>query len=262
MNAPRPLRDKEGRYQRPALERETPDRAFAGYYRSAEGEQPGIGGRTVRSAEEAVVAAVRMAYQVADEQIDRSKRLASRLKQAGDAAAGPDSEVQALDAIERFGLKLMMAALAWVEAASAEPGSPLKRMAAAQYRLFGNLFGIVADPAPHGGGQNAAASGGPKQRPPQGMPLPPVKYTTEVRRAILDSRVRLPASLDPGEYDADFYCRVPGQAASVMAGKLIVDREDRCHLELPTRADCPAGWWSAAVCTRDGMALGTIEIKL
>src|SRR6266699_1752243 len=97
--------DGTGWLVRDPLPRTRPDRCAANYYRSAAADSNGeddkaIGGIPLSSTESAVVAAVRMAYRVAEVQIDRSARLAQRLREAGDQATGPNSDQRALDATE------------------------------------------------------------------------------------------------------------------------------------------------------------------
>ena len=90
-----------------------------------------------------MTAAVRMAYKVAAAQVDRSSRLAQRLRDAGDRAVGPGSDRQALDATERLVFRAMMGGLTWLETAAAERDSPLKRLLAAEYRIVGSMLGLV-----------------------------------------------------------------------------------------------------------------------
>src|SRR6266508_509068 len=135
------------------LKRTAPDRRAGNYFRSAAEDGKGkdgkaIGGIPLNSTEASVVAAVRMAYEVAEVQIDRSARLARRLRDAGDQAAGPHSSRQALDATERLVFRAMMAFLGWLETAAADNGNALKRLAAAQYRLLGALLGVTPSEPP------------------------------------------------------------------------------------------------------------------
>ncbi len=252
----------DGRYRRPALVRTRPDRHFSGYYRSAENGDGG--GEIPRSAEQAIVQAVRMAYRVAEEQISRSARLASRLKRAGDAEAGPDGDRQALDALARLALKAAMAGLGWMEAAAAEPGSPLRRAASAQYHLVGSLLGLSANgnvaPA-HEPPPEAA----PAPRAPVGARPPPktrIVYAADAaRRPVLDQRERLQDLPDASAFDAHFYSAT-ARAAEPITGTLETGTAGERTLRLPMRADCQAGWWAAAICSPDGTLLGHVEIRL
>lgn len=259
MNTARSLRDRQGRYQRPTLERSRPDRHFSGYYRSAE-DGAGHGGEAPRTAEQAVVQAVRIAYQVAEEQIARGARLASRLKSAGDAEVGPDSERVALDSVERLVLKGLMAALGWAEAAMAEPGSPLWRAAAVQYRALGSLLGLgeaASAPAP------AAPKPQPRSAAASGAAAPlRIVFASDVRLALLDLRERLPASLPPGRYGKCNFHSAQARAAPPFEADLVVDAAGARTLYLTLRNGLSGGWWAAAVSSADGVFLGTLELRL
>src|SRR5262245_4046410 len=182
--------DEPVSFTRPYLPRSGPDRRAANYYRSAAGDGTGtdgtaLGGIPLASAEAAVVAAVRMAYKVADAQIDRSARLARRLHEAGDQAIGRDSDKRALDAAERLVSKAFMTFLGWVETAALEDGSPLKRLAVAQYRLLGAFFGVT-DPVEHGAPPDPAPpryDAQPSAEPPRDVALR-VQHTGQERRAV------------------------------------------------------------------------------
>ena len=295
---PRSLRDASGKYQRPDLARSAPDRRFTGYYRTAEGDVPGTGGRPLRTVEEAVVHAMRLAYRVADEQISRSQRLANRLKQAGDANVGPDSDLQALDGVERLGLKLMMALLSWLQAAAADQGSPLRNLASSNYRLLGNLFGLMenmprpaaqpADPRSSQGGTTDPAKAprhdvaGPAHTPtptPTPMPTPAsgpaggqpgetpaqplrVKYTGTVRRVVRNPQTDLPPDSGQAAFQAlTFYCNGAPQSP-VFTGDLTLGGDGGGVLALKLSTACPAGRWSAAVIDADGFVVGAVELEL
>ena len=92
-------------WARPPLARDRPVRTAGGLFRTAQGTSAGIntglGGVPLIATEDAVVAAVRLAYKVADAQIDRSARLAQRLREAGDRAVGARSDRKAIDATEQ-----------------------------------------------------------------------------------------------------------------------------------------------------------------
>ena len=122
------------RWSRPQLERTKPIRTAGGFYRTAERGQNGLGGVPLIAAEDAVVTAVRLAYQVAETQIERSARLARRLRDAGDRAVGARSDRKAVDATEQMIVRAMMGALTWLEGVGGER-DPFKRLMVAQYRL-------------------------------------------------------------------------------------------------------------------------------
>jgi hypothetical protein len=164
---------------RPALERAQPIRTAGGFYRTAEetGAGEGRGGQPLNNVDDAVIAAVRLAYRVADKQVERSTRLARQLRQAGRKAAGPTAERDALDAMERLVLKTVLSGLSWWEGSVADGRCPVRRLAAAEYRMLGSILGLVmpergsnpaspasgfaagfADPAARGGDTSSAAA--------------------------------------------------------------------------------------------------------
>ena len=83
--------------------------------------------------EDTVVAAVRMAYRVAEAQI-RSARLAQRLRESGDRAVGARSDRKAIDATEQLIVRAMMSGLAWVEGLAGDR-DVLRRLLVAQNKI-------------------------------------------------------------------------------------------------------------------------------
>ena len=104
--------------------------------------RPSVKSVPLTEAEDAIVAAVRMAYGVASAQVERSGRLAQRLREAGDREIGERSDRKAIDATEQLVFRAMMSALGWLEGLAAEGDSPLKRLVLAQYRILGSVLGI------------------------------------------------------------------------------------------------------------------------
>ena len=160
--------EQEKLWARPQLEDAGPIRNASGFFRTAEGDGSALGGVPLVAAEDAVVAAVRMAYKVADAQLQRSARLAERLRKAGDRAVGEGSERKALDASEQLVFRAMMSGVEWLEAAAAERKSPLKRLMTAQYMLMGSMLGL--GPADKFASVPFEAQSEPGSRPPEGQP--------------------------------------------------------------------------------------------
>jgi hypothetical protein len=162
--------DHSGLWIRKAPERTGPRRGAGGFYRTAEGKDRASGGIPLQTANDAVVAAVRLAYKVAEQQIERSTRLANALRKAGNRAAGPHSDVQALDATEKLVMNALLSGLAWWESSVAEGRCPVKRLAAAEYRMLGSILGLTPGasaksqesrpPGGQAGATAAEASGG------------------------------------------------------------------------------------------------------
>lgn len=162
---------------RPVAARTRPDRHFGGYYRSAD---PQVGGQALRGvpltqAEDAAVAAVRMAYGIADAQIERGMRVARQLR--GAAARQGSSPADALGATERLVEKAMLAVLEWMEGAATSPEHPVRRLAGAELRLLARLLGLAADAGgPLGGAAGpapAAAAAASESQSARGAPPGP-----------------------------------------------------------------------------------------
>lgn len=270
------LRDSQGRYRRPSLERSGPDRRFRGYYRTADDPETGVSGHTVRTREEVLIQAVRMAYRVADEQIERSKRLATSLKQAGDAELGGDSDLKAVDALERLGLKSLLTLLGWAETATAEPGSPIRRLASVQYRTIGRLFGLddQVERPPDGAGQTERRSDEvdrARSARPAGVDLPTAWGSTSASTSIdirlkyreslpvRDLRARLPSVLPPNVHPLRFFS--PGSDGKVLDASLTVSSESMVLQLQDTEPTMSRGWWIAAVCDAENKQLGFIELR-
>lgn len=262
------LRDPDTRrYRRPGPMAEGPDRRAGGFYRSADDASRRVIGRPLKSTEDAVVNVVRMAYDLADEQIDRSRRLATRLKRAGDAATGGDSDRAALQAGERLAMKLGSSGLAWLETLAAEPGSPMWRLLAAQYRVLGRVFGL-AEPPPPAAAPAAAAqpdAGLPERGPSlRAGPLLLARVDGDAPRAV---EAALHVFVDPGPGPLHCHFSRRGAAAAGKAaafeGQIQNDaRRGALLLMLPDLWGHQPGAWIAPVCDADGVQLGRVELEL
>ena len=248
-------------WSRPSIERSGPNRSAGGLYRTAEDGRTGLGGIPLIDTEDAVVAAVRLAYRVADAQVDRGARLAQRLRDAGDRAVGSNSERQAVDATERLIFKSMMGALTWLEAAATQDESVLKRVMLVQYRVLGSLLGLGGatqapppTPAPPAVSPASAATAADP-------PTPAVKVVLNgdnkrpVRVCSLDVAVGARPSANLG-----FYC-VGDTSAEPLAGRFTVTASGASLAVTPTQ-QAPSGRWKAAVCDAHDVQIGVIEIEL
>lgn len=255
-------------YERPALEVAGPNRRTGGFYRTADGDGATLGGVPLVTAEAAVVAAVRLGYKVAAAQIDRSARLAQRLREAGDRAAGPESDRQALEAAEGLVFKSMMAGLSWLEGAAADPGHPLKRLAVAEYRLLGSLLGLTPHEATESAQQQASQGPSPAARDASAAPTrrasaAPLRIVLRgnERRAVRVVAYEMEANVAPGQLPMTFYStQVPDPAP--LSGELLLPAKGPATLHVTTLKESPSGPWRAAVCAADGEQLGIIEIVL
>jgi hypothetical protein len=253
-------------FRRPELKTKGPDRRARGFYRMADRGEGTLAGMPLDSAEEAAVAAVRLGYKVAATQIERSGRLAQRLRDAGQRQAGPDPERQAADATERLLFDSLMTGLEWLEAAAGEPGSPLRRLVAAEYRLLGSLFGLT---------EPGSATSKPRREPPErdeeddaAGRRPPRKRTAPTRiflpretpRAVRLVSWEIEGDLDEHELSVIFYSVNDSDATPIMA-QLFLDKTPP-HLHVETQPSSPPGPWRGAVCLSTGEQVGIIEMEL
>lgn len=262
--------DQEKRWARPLLEETGPVRSAGGFFRTAEGNSMNLGGVPLVAAEDAVVAAVRMAYKVADTQVQRSARLAERLRKAGDRAVGERSDRKAVDASEQLLFRAMMSALAWLEAAAAERDSPIKRAMAAQYRLIGSLLGVTppdsaasraTNSSPPERGAHAEASGA-VETVGSYIPLRRVRVFLrgEIKRPVVVRRCEV-ASVARFETALHFY-KVERVEGAPLEAAFAIDDDGKATLTIATDRSAPSGAWKAAICSEDGEQIGLIEIEL
>lgn len=256
---------------RPDLKRTRPHRHAGGFYRTADSESATLAGIPLVNAEDAVVAAVRMGYKVAEAQIDRSARLARRLRDAGDRAVGPDSPRQALDAGEKLVFRTMMSALAWLEGVAADEGSPLKRLALAEYRLLGSMLGLKpADahkPSPTPAAvepfSGAGAQSAPAARASDSRPMPRIVHRGKERRAVQVRACEIAADAASfGRSNLTFYS-LDNIRSKSLEGELTLSGKGGMSLALDTPRFALPGPWRAAICDdTSGLQLGYIEIVL
>jgi hypothetical protein len=254
----------EARWSRPPLERDGPARKAGGFYRTAEDSKAGLGGLPLTAVDDAVVAAVRVAYNVAAAQVDRSTRLAQRLRKAGDRAIGEGSDREALDATERLVFRTMMSALTWLEGAAAEGDSPLQRLLVAQYRLVGQMLGVPASE----GGKRRRRTPEPAAES-EGTPVPDGVSRGRVN-FVLGSKHRRPVRARRYEVASGTLDDAPIEFYSAehiesdpLTGRLTIDAEGRVTITLKNiERFAPPGLWKAAICDHNGMQIGVIEIEL
>ena len=245
-----------------------PKRGAGGMYRTAEGKPPAQGGVPLNTANAAVVAAVRLAYEVAEAQVERSTRLARRLREAGDQQAGPYSDSQALDATERLVMKTLLSGLEWWEGSVAEGRCPVKRLAAAEYRMLGTILGFAAPD-----GETKKAGTAPDPAPPtpdRAQERKPARTETALpvvlrgekknRRRVVVQACDLSSTQDL-DTTVFFHCAEHAGEEPIDA-TLDVDADGTPRLLIEIRPGVPAGRWACAVCDRDGVQVGSIELLL
>jgi hypothetical protein len=268
-------RTKPEGYSRPELPRRRPKRTLGGLYRTPDGGGTGFGGRGVplHAAEDAVVATVRLAYKVADAQVERSARLASRLRQAGDRAVGEQSDRQALDAAESLVLRAMMSALSWLEGV-ADDKAPLRRLMTAEYRMIGSLLGLGSAETPMRRDQTpsakqteqAAQTAGSPQAPQTagsqvdsfGAPRATVKHTDESARYVYVRRLQV--DRETIDNRVIYFHRLEENAREPFKGELVID-QGAATLTVDAPNQAPAGRWRAAVCD-NAVQIGFVEIEI
>ena len=258
-----------GWFERPKLERTTPHRSAGHYFRTAADEGVPRGGIPLNSTEAAVVAAVRMAYKVAETQIDRSGRLAQRLRDAGDKVAGPHSDKRALDATERLIFRGMMTFLGWVESAASERENPLKRLAVAQYRLLGAMLGLTPSEGPKTEDGRPPRRAGARRRGDaeygaQASPRLPVRirHAGEQRRAVRVDAWQYAGDADPRKTIPVTFYHVERSSRTPLEGTVVIATPRSVTLTLATPLAAPPGRWRAALCDDNDEQVGHIEIVL
>jgi len=258
-------------FMRPPLPRTTPRRGVGQLMRSAEGPGTALGGVPLSSAEDAVVAAVRMGYRVAQAHIDGAARIGGRLHGAAERAVGAEPERQAVDASEKLVIKAVLAALQWLEGAAAEPGNPLRRYAQAYYKLIGAMLGLqgggdTGKPGPAPAPAPTPAPDPAPPRPPPGRGAPgrgvDVVHDGGARRKVCVSCLHLDKPLDEDTYELVFHASSQPSAASSFKARLRSATAAAAQLRVTTAADTAPGRWSAAICAPGGEQLGWIEIEL
>lgn len=214
------------------------------------------------SANDVVVAAVRLAYDVANAQIDRSDRLARRLREAGDRATGDASEATALDAVDGLVTKALMSGLEWWETSVAQGRCPTTRLFAAEYRLLGTMLGFIApsEPVP----PSPAAGAVPPSPAAGAVPLATALGVVIVHldEPVLRRAVTVEAFVLAGTVTAAIYfCHCAQPDLDRWQAQIDQGPDGRTRLSLATGARA-AGNWRAAICDADGVQLGMIEIAL
>jgi hypothetical protein len=250
--------------------RSGPRRSAGGLYRTAEGKEPGTGGVPLDSANAAVVAAVRLAYRVAEAQVDRSLRLARRLRETGDKEVGANSDTQGLDATERLVTKAVLSGLEWWEGSVAEGRCPVKRLAAAEYQMIGQILGFATPAAKKtatGDGAAQAAARPAAAREPRPQAAAPAPRLVIVHTGERQHRRRLDVAswelttteqLDP----AVFFRHAEHLEADPIAAELALTEQGDVRLMIATPPQAMAGLWNCALCDAGGVQVGHIGLSL
>lgn len=256
-------------WRRPRLAATGPARNAGGYYRTsggAAGQVPGSGegpppkGVPLSQAEDAVVAAVRLAYDVAATQLDRSDRMARRLRDAADLAVGGNSDTQALDAAEKLVMRSVMSGLEWWETLVAQGRCPVKRLMQAEYQMIGTVLGFKPlHPPPH-------PAPPPRAAPPRSEAAPARKIS--IKHKAQGAEVR-PITIEKFEVEGcgtfeNVYLHHVGDPASVdpITVAVVLAADGSATLSLTTSRALASGAWAGAVCDENGVQCGIVAIRL
>jgi hypothetical protein len=248
-------------WSRPPLDRSGPIRKAGGLYRTAEGGRPGVGGLPLATAQDTAVAAVRMAYRVAEAQIERSTRLAQRLREAGDRAVGARSDRKAVDATEQLIQRAVMSVLTWVEGLASER-DPVRRLMAAQYQIAGSMFGLTPSRA-SGPGDAAprAADAAPPPQPESTGSFAQVKVVLKGdKRPVRIKRYEVVVGVPAKISKLLFFNSADAQ--KTLDSTLTIEPGGQVMLEFTHLIDADPGSWKAAVCDEQNVQLGVIEIEI
>jgi len=271
VNAPNDKPGKSGRWRRPEKQVLGPNRSFGGYYRTSDRKLKGkdLRGVPLQTAEDAVVAAVRLGYQVVDAQIERGMNIAHRLRGAAQRA-GDGDPASLLDNAERLISRGLLGTLEFLEAAAADPRTPIMRLLSAEFKMLGAALGLTTDPAPKADASRARHAGRTEETatPPPAAARrqtssPKIRHTPESsKRAVTVHRCDIDRDVS-GEtkYPVAFHV-VSGASDQELHAELIVAPNTPAELKLTTRVQHPAGRWRAAVCAPDGEQVGIVEIEL
>jgi hypothetical protein len=258
-------------FRRPDPAATGPNRGFGGYYRSDDFQIKGkdLRGLPLQTAEDAAVAAVRMGYQIVDGQIERGLDMARRLRGAADRAHAPNTR-DALTLAEDLITRAALVGIEFLESASNKPESPLRRVLAADMKLFGSLFGMSLVDEKGQGGSTAPADRSSQTAPDdsdEAEPMPPSSSALRVRhgkgstkRAVSVTRWNLDAT-GPATYALSFHL-LSKAGNDRLNGRLVLGVRPPVVLEIVTTNKQPSGRWRAAVCSTSGDQVGIIEIEL
>jgi hypothetical protein len=262
--------EKSERWSRPQLDRDHPVRTAGGLYRTADDHKSGIAGVPLIVAEDAVVAAVRMAYKVAQTQVDRSTRLARRLREAGDRAVGARSDRRAIDATELLVSRAMTSALTWLEGLAAEDDSPIKVLARKQFQTVGEILGLAEER----GSSSAATPEGAARHETAASPLDPVESKSYMSsravkivlkgggRPVRVCRLETTAGAPLDPIEIHFYSVSPTDPEPLPA-RFAIDAAGHATLTFSLQRPAVPGHWRAAICDpKTEEQVGLIEIEL
>jgi hypothetical protein len=267
-----------GPWRRPSEQETGPDRSFGGYYRTSDRKVSGkdFRGVPLQTAEDAAVAAVRMGYNVIDAQIERGLDMARRLRGAA-TSAGVRTADDVLDQAENLLSRTAVLGLEWLETAANEPGSPLTRLLAAQYRMLGSFLGLVKPPEPPRPAETAQAPPAAPATASEQDPASPAAAAASASHrqvriqhgggstlraiTIVSFDVGGPPAADDTPVDATFHC-TSTTTLETLTGQLRHEAGGRWILEVWTTNQQPSGRWRAAICNAQREQVGIVDIDM
>jgi hypothetical protein len=216
-----------------------------------------------------MVAAVRMAYGIADAQVERSTALAKRLKGEGDRQVGGESGLKAVDAASRLINNAMLSGMAWLETLATSDDALGSRLVAAQLKAVqgvltgGDGRGGAGGPQPDQTAQPSAQSA-PPPAPPRSVRNVKIVLggDPKMRRAIRIVRWDLVDDVEGVLYFS--WIQDPAVAPPLEA-KLVARSDEGAPWALEMKEvpqGAPSGAWRAPACDSAGVQRGVIEIEI
>jgi hypothetical protein len=260
-------------YTRPPLTVREPNRAVGGFYRIAPGQKGGkiFGGVPLQTTEDAVVAAVRTGYRIADAQIERGMKIAQQLRGAAKRAGAGEPKDMLLSA-ESLATRGIALIVEWLETQAAQPSSPLKRMLSAEYRLLGSLLGLGPDAAndleakireifKQGDGQASATESSARAGVPPTVAHPVIVFDGEPRAVEL-IKWELSGEVAGVTLKPLKFARA-GDPGSTFDGRVEYRADDGALvLTLTLSAQTAEGRWKAAICGTNNVLVGIVIVEL
>ena len=161
-------------------------------------------------------------------------------------------------------MKALLTGLDWIEGAGADSEHPIRRVLAAEYKIFGSLFGLSglgkASVGADSGGRSQEAVA-PAVSSAADAPVTALlirnKPTSEKRAVIVRSYV-VDTVERPLSCDVKFFAAVT--SSKTFAGTMTLGTQGD-ELSVLTTADLPGGLWRAAICAND-VQIGYIDVEL
>ena len=257
-------------YQRPELAVRTPNRAAGGFYRTSTGAGGGsvFGGIPLQASEDAVVAAVRAGYRIADAQIENGMRIAESLRGAA-ARSGAGDAKEVLTTTEGLARRAAVLLLNGIDALAAQPSTVLKRILLSEPQILGALIGL--EPNAWGGlekilgallRQHGTAAAPEADRASEPEPVRPTIVFDREARPVELAKWQLDHSVAGADFKTLKFTRV-GNPGATFSGNIETNPGNgKLVLKLALEAETPEGVWKAPICGPNNELLGIVVINL